>query len=277
MYVSAPILINDWIDESTICRKVFHWSQVGFWLFTLGKSIVKAIIKNFFFSKQLKTTSGFIGIFLVQALSIKSSGQQDFNKHTDVQTVGQADIVQLGLTDNPIISTIFCLKLKISKIATPNKMYSLGKLYKFLGDGLGYLTGLFHPHLEGQRRSNQLNNELQNFLRRLSFTVRQDNQKYNLEVWHNLATPQAKNHLQVSLFQEVPSFKWRAEYFGIKYKVREKPLISLKFKLDCGFFRRRLADSFRFFYTCQNCPIDFKLCMMIPTTVRYDLERVATL
>ena len=28
---------------------------------------------------------------------------------------------------------------------------------------------------------------------------------------------------------------------------------------------------------CHNCPIDFKLCMMIPITVRYDIGSVATL
>ena len=27
----------------------------------------------------------------------------------------------------------------------------------------------------------------------------------------------------------------------------------------------------------ENCPIDFKRCMMIPVVVRYDLESVATL
>ena len=28
---------------------------------------------------------------------------------------------------------------------------------------------------------------------------------------------------------------------------------------------------------CQNCPFDFKLCMLIPVTVWYDLESVASL
>ena len=29
-------------------------------------------------------------------------------------------------------------------------------------------------------------------------------------------------------------------------------------------------------YVCQNSPIDFKLGMMTPNTVRYSVERVAT-
>ena len=39
----------------------------------------------------------------------------------------------------------------------------------------------------------------------------------------------------------------------------------------------RNGQLFTFIWACYNCPIDFKLCIVIPIVVRYDLESVETL
>ena len=38
-----------------------------------------------------------------------------------------------------------------------------------------------------------------------------------------------------------------------------------------------LSLVFVLIYTCYNCPLDFKFGMMIPLTVRYEVESEATL
>ena len=56
--------------------------------------------------------------------------------------------------------------------------------------------------------------------------------------------------------------------------------ISLKAKLFyLGQVRPSVLNGqlFSFIQACQNCPIGFKLCMVIPVVVRYDLESEATL